>query len=164
MARLRSRIAVSVASAVFVFGALELVLRIAGFVYPPHDDPLAIVNTAWNPELARDIASPDGAHRPSARQLWEPRPGAELPRLDGERINDAGYRGPLVPEERTPGVLRVATLGDSSCFGTFLPYADGYSAQLARMLGDAGVPSEVLCFGVIGHSARAGLERYRELV
>ncbi|HTF89075.1 MAG TPA: GDSL-type esterase/lipase family protein [Planctomycetota bacterium] len=142
---------------------LEVGLRVFGFEYPPSDDPIAI----WNADEDRGLRLGRGLHRVAARQLWEPRPKALLPLAwtgDPEHVNSAGYRGPLRREEKTPGVLRIATMGDSSTFGFGVPYADTYSAQLEASLNAAGLRAEVLDFGVIGYTLLQGIERYKARV
>ena len=142
---------------------LEVGLRAFDFDYPPGDDPIAI----WNKLEDRDLRLGKGLHRVAARQLWEPRPGAPIPSAwspDGERVNAAGYRGPQCAAEKSAGVLRIATLGDSSTFGYGVPYAQTYSAQLEAQLNAAGVSAQVLDFGVVGFTLLQGIERYRARV
>jgi lysophospholipase L1-like esterase len=70
----------------------------------------------------------------------------------------------LRPKEKSPGVLRIATMGDSSTFGYGLCYDATYSAQLEALLKSRGVSCEVLDFGVVGYTVRQGLERYTRVV
>lgn len=139
---------------------LELGLRLIGFEHHRAEIPMII----WNPADDAQFASDEGLHQTAVHQLWAPRPGARNP-YGGkdELINAAGYRGPLLSDRPAPGVLRIATLGDSSTFGLGVAYPETYSARLAAALSRRG-PAEVLCAGVIGYSARQGLERYRQLV
>ncbi len=142
---------------------LEVGLRAFDFDYPPGDDPIAI----WNKLEDRDLRLGKGLHRVAARQLWEPRPGAPIPSAwspAGESVNAAGYRGPERAREKSAGVLRIATLGDSSTFGYGVPYEQTYSAQLEARLSAAGVRAQVLDFGVVGFSLLQGIERYRARV
>jgi len=143
-----------------VLSATEVALRLASFSYARPDLPIHVWNADQDPELARET----GLHRTSPRQLWEPRPGALVLAGSDERVNAAGWRGPLVPREKRPGVLRVAMMGDSSVFGVCTKWEDTFTGRLGGLLERAGVPNEVLDFGVMGHSSRAGLERYRDLV
>lgn len=143
--------------------ALEIGLRAAGFSYPPKDEPIAL----WNRDEDRAMRLGLGLHRSAGRQLWEPRPGASLPAhwvRESERINDLAYRGPRREPSRANGVLRIATMGDSSTFGYGVPYAVTYSAQLEQILRAEGRSVEVLDFGVIGYTLLQGIERYREVV
>jgi len=151
------RAAICTASLVLFYGPTEAGLRAANYWYPPKDEPIAI----WNRVEDRDLRLGRGLHTSVPRQLWVPRPGAVVEWGDGETINSAGYRGPLVPLEKRPGVLRIATLGDSSTFGHSVPYASTYSAQLEGLLRERGVDCEVIDAGVIGFTVRQGLERYR---
>jgi lysophospholipase L1-like esterase len=154
------KLAISLISLGVFFPLLELSLRRAGYWYPLADEPIAI----WNRLEDRELRSGKGLHQTEPRQLWSPRPGAEVPWGTDERINAAGYRGPLRPVQRTPGTLRIAALGDSSTFGLGVAYADTYSAQLEARLAERGIRAEVLDFGVIGFTIRQGLERYRAIV
>src|SRR5262245_16200718 len=134
--------------------------RVLGLEYPPLQVPIFLAARG----ASLDIASQTGLYVPEAHQLWTPRPGARLgivsPDPD-ELINPRGFRGPEPALEKSPGVLRVATLGDSSTFGALVPWRDCYSAQLPEQLARHGIQADVLCAGVVGFSARQGLERYR---
>jgi hypothetical protein len=82
---------------------------------------------------------------------WSPRPFARS--LDGmRRVDGAGIRGddtrPLVAP---PGVLRIALFGDSFTFGDEVRLDDTWGAVLERELEAAGVPAEVLNFGVVAY-------------
>ena len=131
----------SILGCLVLLAALEIGLRAFGFEHPPENDPIAI----WNRALDRDMRLGRGLHRFDVRQLWEPRPGALIPREwsgELERVNAAGFRGPQRSREKPPGVLRIATLGDSSTFGYGVPYADTFSAQLETRLNAAGIKAE----------------------
>ncbi len=161
MQLLLKRLGLALASVVVALGLVEAGLRLAGFRYPPIDAPMVV----WNREEDRAMRLGTALHRSEPNQLWAPAPGHAIPWGEGEVVNERGYRGPLLPLERAPGTLRVATLGDSSTFGHSVAYADSYSARLAAALEQrAGRPVEVLCGGVIGFTVRQGIERYRELV
>jgi lysophospholipase L1-like esterase len=157
--RLR-RVHVAFGSLAIFFGSLELALRASGFEHPPAFPP-AIV---WNPLRDAELDSQDGLHRPSPRELWTPRAGALLPWGASERINCDGFRGPVLALEKPAGVLRVATLGDSSTFGFGVAWSDTWSAKLVGELAARGIACEVLDAGVIGSTIEQGLERYDELV
>lgn len=65
------------------------------------------------------------------------------------RVNEQGFRGPVVARERTPGTLRVACLGDSHTFGEGVVADQTWPAHLARELADTGLtPPEVMNCGV----------------
>lgn len=50
------------------------------------------------------------------------------------RLNGEGFRGPLLDRERTEGVTRVVTLGDSYNFGLGVEDTETYPVQLEREL------------------------------
>ena len=154
------RLLISLASLLVFFALLEGGLRVGGFRHPPKRNQLIV----WNAHEDVRLRQRDGMFRHSPRQLWEPRPGSEDSWDAGKTINAAGYRGPELPLEKTPGRLRIATLGDSSTFGMGVAYDETYSAQLPAVLARHGIDAEVLCGGVIGFTIRQGLERYVELV
>jgi lysophospholipase L1-like esterase len=162
MSRAPRKLFVALASLVVFFGAAEIVLRVVGYQLPPLEVPLII----WNPEEDKRLADGEALHEAAARQLWQPRPGAPVPwgEIDGEHINPFGYRGPVIAKEKTPGVLRIATFGDSSTFGMGVRWQETYSAKLVDELGQRGVRSQVIDAGVIGFTVEQGFERYLELV
>lgn len=155
--KLLTRLAIAVASPILFVALLDLAVVMWGFEYPPIDSPI----TVPLPEGRHDGVL---IHERSVRQLWRPAPGARIPWGKDERVNAAGWRGPVVPLAKTPGVLRIATLGDSSTFGHSVAYDETFSARLAPMLAEHGVQAEVIDAGVIGYTIRQGIERYKELV
>lgn len=159
---MKRKISIAVASVLVFFALAELVLRIVDFRLPPPVAPIVI----WNPEEDKHLSESESLHESATRQLWRPRPGAAVPWGDAEHehINDDGYRGPAVPQAKTPGVLRIATFGDSSTFGMGVAWPDTYTARLVGELAARGVRAEVIDAGVIGFTIEQGLERYRELV
>ena len=156
--KIRFRLAMTLA-ALAVFPMLEIGLRLTGFDYPPTDEPLSI----WNPIEDRTMRFGGGMFTTAARQMWVPRPGAEVVWGDGEEINACGYRGPLRPAGAHPGVPRILVLGESCTFGYGVPYADTFSSQLEELLRERGRNVEVLNAGVIGYTVRQGVERYRAM-
>ena len=162
MKRVLAKLALS--SAVFAACAvlLELGLRAAGFAHPP-PPPLVI----WNEHEDWMLNARRGMFVRDPDCLWVPRPDNPIRRppigVEGsdERVNEHGFRGPAIPLERTPGTLRVATLGDSSTFGFGVAWEDTYTARLERELERDGLACEVLNAGVVGYSAVQGRERYR---
>lgn len=147
--------------------AAELLLRQGGFQPPPSAPPIVV----WNADEDRLMATDDYLFEADSRTLWKLRAGAtiqfgERERIDGppERVNADGFRGPRIPLARTPGVLRVATLGDSSTFGVGMHDDQTWSARLAAELKSRGVEAEVLNGGVDGYTIRQGIERWRSMV
>lgn len=126
----------------FLVSSLELA--------PPHLGPLVIEDERKHLENAHA----SGAFQFSPHWLWEPTPGGVA---FGSRTNDDGYRGPAYPIARTPGVLRIATIGDSSTFGFDAREEDTWSRALERMLRENGVEVEVLNFGCVGFTIAQGI-------
>jgi lysophospholipase L1-like esterase len=139
---------------------LEIGLRLGGFSRPP----LAVPIVVWSTEQDRQFHKTGGLHRVDLDTLWAPRAGQRIGPRDDEAINALGYRGPLLPVERTPGTLRVALVGESNVFGMYLPWAETMAPRLQALLAADGRPVEVLNAGVIGFDVCQGLERYRTLV
>jgi lysophospholipase L1-like esterase len=138
---------------------LELGLRLAGFHFPPLEAPIVF----WDSQNDAEMRAGEGLHEIDLRCLWRPRPGAAVPEVPGERVNELGLRGPLPAAEPSTSTLRLVTLGDSSTFGWKTPYAQTYSGLLAQRLG-AGAPAEVLAAGVIGYTAVQGRVRFETLI
>ncbi len=159
---IRRKLSISLASAAAFLLALELVLRVVGFRLPPPVPPIVI----WNRDEDKHLDEKDELHERSPRQLWTPRAGANVKwgAAEHETINGDGYRGPALALAKTPGVLRIATFGDSSTFGFGVAWKDCYAARLPAELAARGVKAEVLDAGVIGFSIEQGFERYLELV
>lgn len=67
-------------------------------------------------------------------------------------INAQGIRGPTFPQEPPRDRLRIAALGDSFTFGQGVELAEAFPSVLGRELTSAGLPAEVLNFGVPGHA------------
>lgn len=86
---------------------------------------------------------------------WKFRPGA-VDEWGGVevRINERGFRGPVVPHRRTPGARRILFLGDSVTFGYRIArWEDTYPFALADSLGAAGsVAVEAVNLAVEGYS------------
>lgn len=138
-------------------GACEIALRWSGFEFPSE----ARRTIVWSKERDEELRSPDGLHELDSQRIWRPRPNARIPWTRDERVNAAGLRGPELPLERKPGVVRIAVLGPSSAFGEGVAWADTYGALLARYLGEQGIQAEVINAALIGSTIRQGLERYR---
>jgi lysophospholipase L1-like esterase len=146
--------------------ALEIGLRLFHVDFPAVERPIV----AWSADRDRSMQSADYLFQRDPNALWTLRPGAVVPvpetgakDPDVERVNPAGYRGPLVAPGRARGTLRILTLGDSAAFGLGVRYEETFSAKLASMLDACGVKAEVIDAGVGGYTVRQGIERYREL-
>jgi lysophospholipase L1-like esterase len=87
-------------------------------------------------------------NRPGAVKVFRYREHRGNPaRVVEHRINADGFRGPLVARERTPGVARIACIGDSHTFGEGVAEDQTWPAHLARLLAER-EPVEVLNCGV----------------
>jgi len=73
-------------------------------------------------------------------------------------INDRGFRGPLIPYERTPGKKRVEILGDSYVWGYGVNENEMFTALLPQFLNSA----EVVNLGVTGYSTDQELMLYED--
>jgi lysophospholipase L1-like esterase len=161
----RKRLLISSGGAFALLVVLEACLRAFHFERPLAETPI----TVWTAERDPLLASKDYLFMPDSRALWTLRPGAVIQSAsdaagaEPERINSAGYRGPLVSFEKPYGVVRILALGDSTTFGSGVRYEDTFSAALVAMLADQGVKAEVIDAGVGGYTVRQGLERFRAL-
>jgi lysophospholipase L1-like esterase len=161
------RLALSATIALSLLAALEAALRVFGFRNPVVELPMLV----WNQEEDRLMKTGDYLYQADPDCLWEPRPGALVrfgkdEAIDGppEQVNAAGFRGPEVPLARTPGTLRVATLGDSSSFGLGVRFEQCFTARLVERMKESGVAVEGLAAGVEGYTVRQGIERYKKRV
>jgi hypothetical protein len=92
-------------------------------------------------------------NEPLARQVivYPQRDGTD--RRVVAHVNEKGWRGPVVPIERRPGVLRIAALGDSHTFGHGVGDDETWAAVLERELDTPARPVEVMNCGVNGYDA-----------
>lgn len=154
------KLGASLALLAALLAACEWGLRSVRFDHPRGTDRRVV----WSVERDADLRRGDGLYRFDPVCLWSPRPGAEMPWTDGARINPDGFRGPQLPLERQPGVLRIATIGGATTLGVGVRWEDTYSARLVQILGENGVRAEVLCAGAEEHSVVQGLERWRNVI
>jgi hypothetical protein len=84
------------------------------------------------------------------------------------RFNREGFRGPDFPYQKTPGVRRLALIGDSMVAAVATPEQQTMARRLEDDLNAAAGPSgdrwEVMNFGVSGSSTAQELVLYRERV
>jgi lysophospholipase L1-like esterase len=83
--------------------------------------------------------------RPNTTDMWG---GVEV------HINERGFRGPVVPYDRTPGTRRVLYLGDSVTFGYKVAnWQDTYPYLVGSLLaGRDSIPNETVNLAVEGYS------------
>ena len=102
------------------------------------------------------VAFADRPHQSESRKSENPVLGWELDPA-GSEVNSEAFRDREVARERTPGVKRIALIGDSVAFGHGLPVEQGVADRLEAALG-AGY--EVLNFGVGGYNTIQTAELY----
>lgn len=100
---------------------------------------------------------------------WEPipNPAAAVGRLDGrftpEERNSLGFRDYEHAVAKSPGVHRILIIGDSITKGVGIPDPNmAYPMVLERELGQRGLRSEVLNFGVEGYNTQQEVETLRD--
>jgi lysophospholipase L1-like esterase len=128
-------------------GALELAFRLARVPVGTVQINRATIRRSANPRLR-----------------YELRPRAVAAAEVEYRVNAAGLRGPEVAEEKPPGAIRVAVLGDSIAFGYWVADEHAFPRQLERILSDGrpdGRRVEVLNFGVPGYNLEQSIEVLR---
>lgn len=150
------RLALALVAPLAFAGVLEIVVVLAGFDYPADESPITL-------PLPEGEVDGRNLHERDAHELWRPIPGALVP-WGRDAISPDGFRGPMLARDKTPGVARIATLGDSSTFGYGVRYEECWTARLPSMLAERGVRAETIDAGVIGSTARQGLERYERSV
>jgi lysophospholipase L1-like esterase len=151
----RSRLlAFSIIAVILAFGLMEAGLRTAGFTY--HAGPVYMQFGYPDPQALTRIFQPD------PKLFWKLIPGSlYLP--DRIRINSSGFRGHEFQLQKTPGTIRIVSIGDSC---TFLG-KKSYPARLEDKLRMAypGKTVQVLNMAVPGYSSLQGLrilEKYSE--
>lgn len=107
------------------------------------DDGMQFDLEMW--KYARDVkvVSPD----PLIGHEHGPDRKARLMGADVE-TNSKGQRGPEIPYERTPGVMRVAMVGDSLTEGWGVPAESTFSRRVEQLYEKAGTKAEVVNLGV----------------
>jgi lysophospholipase L1-like esterase len=156
MKRFLRRALLVVLAPLCVIGALELLVVLWGFEYPPEISPILL-------PLPEGKVDGKLLHRRDVHELWCPIPGATVP-WGRDAIDAAGFRGPELPPAKEPGVVRIAALGDSSTFGHSVEWDQTWCALLPGLLAEQGVRAESINAGVIGSTVRQGLERWRRRV
>lgn len=135
-----------------LIGVAEGVLHLVGYAYHVEGAVFRFAgpDVLNLPEYVRD-----------RRLFWRLRPGAPEVGVPSSTAvtNAAGFRGPLVRPARTPGVARVACMGDSITYGAWLPSEKTYVALVGRALpARLGRPVEMFNAGCPGYSTYQGLK------
>jgi len=141
-------IPVSLFVSLFLLIFAEAALRMVGFRFDTR--PRYMEFNFPNPHEIHEIFQPDPV------TFWRLRPRVRMG--DGiEPINSMGFRGPEFSEEKSPGLKRIITLGDSVTFGGAISYP-----QLLAGCLDGGW--EVINAGVPGYSVVQGWKLYENRI
>ena len=144
--RLLSRLALASASVTLALLGLEAATRLAWAPSESGRWDRGAPRPANLPEL-----TPDDIGRPQRRGIFK---GGHY------RSNRTGLRGPDYPLHPSPGVFRIAIVGDSVVFGSGVDDDDTYAAKLeARLNRDRAGRYEVLNAGHPGLTSGRALPR-----
>ncbi len=149
--RLLARLGLAAAAVVGALLLAEGVARVVGFgATPPVVRPAPVTFRKVDDDRLRFTNRP-GARFESRYAYGDGRP----PLVVEGSTNRHGFRGPVVPIERT-AARRIACLGDSYTFGEGVGDDETWPAQLARALADAAPdrPHEVMNCGVNAYDTR----------
>lgn len=124
----------------------------------PRLDPAYVM---FDPKTDAMIENGALPQQPDPHCLWKPRPGAFI---NGDEFNAEGYRGPVIPDRKSEGTVRIAVLGDSQAFGHVVPDRESWPRRLEELARLRGHRVEVLNAAVWGHSVVQQLARLEELV
>jgi lysophospholipase L1-like esterase len=134
------------------------------FVFPALSAVIGLVITVTFTELAVRLVADDGMQ--FDLEMWkyardvkvvsdDPKIGHEhgpnrKAQLMGVKVetNSKGQRDREIPYERTPGLLRIAMVGDSLTMGWGVPFESLFSKQVERLYEKAGRTAEVVNLGV----------------
>ncbi len=79
-------------------------------------------------------------------------------------INRLGFRGPEIQPQKPKGVIRIATLGESSTFGFSVNDGEEWPRLVEQELNNKGLQVEVINAGVPGYNLFHSIARYEEKV
>ncbi|MCC7013224.1 MAG: SGNH/GDSL hydrolase family protein [Planctomycetes bacterium] len=158
MVRVRRLLGIAVGAPILAVLAAELTLRVAAPTrFGDPDDGTVRAAASWKQLLHRASERP-GLH-------YELQPNA-TGQSRGVTIttNSLGMRDDELKPEDTPGLMRIALIGDSMVFGVGVEHGDTLPAQLERRLSSAWPERavDVLNFGVSGYSTLDELAVLRE--
>lgn len=147
-AGLAPRVALLAASLALTLLGMEAGLRLFSQVAPGLTERDPLVGQRYLRSFEADVFMPEAGRRVALR------------------FNDVGFRGPCRPQEKPPGVRRLAILGDSMIASLAVDEPQTMVCQLERLLNEspAGASWEVFNFGVNGASPGQNLVLYREVV
>ncbi len=165
------KILLSLGTLVFLFAVAEIAVRGMGEfdasgnfyfknrIIHPHKLPLKMVA-----ERSRALQESDDSIVTYHEVLgWAPRPGSVS--ANGlYHYNSQGIRSPVPAFSDRPAedILRIALFGDSFTHGDDVPYEHSFGAVLERILDEAGIPAEILNFGVGGYGIDQAMLRFKQ--
>lgn len=138
----------------FMLFALEILLAICGVKPEP---PPPIIITGQN---TGDLIEDTGGVRHDPELLFAFVPDKIW---DGVRVNSHGYRTREFDLPKTPGTIRIVSLGDSCTAQGRPPYADRLHELLQKEPPVPGVPWEAFNMGVFGYSSWQGYRAFERL-
>ena len=153
----------SILPAIFFFVIAEFILRLAGFQYSTA--ATAIVGNQINLDQEGMQRDPDLAWS------WIPIAGAvrriDIPRLRYSfdiHFNGSGYRGALLPIQRSAGTRRILAMGDSCTMGWGVGDEKTYCYRVQQLLNKnaSGRPVEVMNGGILGYTSFQGLHEFEK--
>ena len=130
----------------------EQLLRLVGYRYRPVSIDVGNTEDARYYHL---FGSDHFVHDPDL--IWKPRPGRDV-------FNAEGFRGPLMGSSKSPGRLRIVTIGDSNTLGWAGPDGPNWPEALGRLLDAREIAADVVNGGVWGYSSLQGLARLRQVL
>jgi len=117
---------------------------------PGYNEPWRLYKLAYTCELGQNESID-----------WEARKQAVAPAYRGVtwEVNEAGFRGPMIPAQKPPGTIRLLFLGSSITFGWGVAARDAFPEKVREGLEEAfpGRPFEAINAGVPGYSSYQGL-------
>lgn len=154
----RAKLLLVLGALVGTFAVLELGLRLFGPSYAAPPLRFRFAN-----RLDAALGSEEGLFEASETLFWDLAPGARVPH-GGDRINPQRMRGPERALAASPGVFRIALLGDSCTYGMGVELEQTYAVRLEELLrAEAGTDGvEVLNGGVPGYSLVQGAAKFEQ--
>jgi lysophospholipase L1-like esterase len=124
---------------------------------PGYNEPWRLYKLAYTCELGQNESID-----------WEARKQAVAPvyrRVTWE-VNEAGFRGRMIPAQKPAGTIRLLFLGSSITFGWGVAARDAFPEQVRKALeqGFPGTAFEVINAGVPGYSSCQGLRYLEEIL
>ena len=165
------KILLSLGTLVFLFAVAEIAVRITGEwdasgnfyfknrIIHPHKMPLKMVA-----ERGRALRESDDSIVTYHKVLgWAPRPhSASANGMYSYNSQGIRSRVPAYADHPAEGILRIALFGDSFTHGDDVPYEHSFGAVLEQRLNEAGIPAEVLNFGVGGYGIDQAMLRFSQ--